>query len=326
MGLMQLWAAYRAGTEFSEVAAAAATAEERFYVGLVALAQDDRAAALEHIAAAVRLQPDSIVFDECAHYIRGRDSSHTAGTAEVYVSPEAFSAFGRGGGNVALYRRTHTALRERYRQLRPATVLDIGTGEGLGLLPALSADVGRVDVLEPSAARIAVVRAALEQRGHPHRAFEATMAEFMASADDRRDPADRWDLVQETFAMLSLPVSERTAALRWLRTRASRLILAEFDVPRAEHPLHPDWYRYVLSRYESGMAEYPNPYNLVRQEFLAPVLLGTLRPTEDKIHYEQTVRDWGRDLAQAGFTVDGEPRRISEFWWGDAYLIEATPS
>ncbi|MEU7528096.1 class I SAM-dependent methyltransferase [Saccharothrix sp. NPDC042600] len=266
------------------------------------------------------MAPDRIVFAECAHYLEHPPRTVRAGTAEIYLDPKAFSAFGRGGGNVALYERTHAALRERYEALQPEALLDIGTGEGLGLLPALTPAVGRVDVVEPSTTRIDVVRAGLAERRIPHRAFATTMSDFMARTDETDD---RWELVQETFAMLSLPAHERADTLRWLRERTSRLILVEFDVPRAEHPLHPDWFRYVVTRYEAGMAEYPGAHNLVRQGFLAPVLLGTLRPAEDKVHFEQTIDDWCDDLAAAGFALDGEPRRVSDFWWGAAYLIEA---
>ncbi|GAB3496191.1 class I SAM-dependent methyltransferase [Amycolatopsis cihanbeyliensis] len=318
MGVSQLWAAYRAGAAHDDVAAMATTAQERFYTGLVAQAQDARAAAVEHITAASRQEPARVVFAECAHYLAGLGSAGAADTAEVYISPEAFSAFGRGGGNVELYRRTHEALTARYRELRPAALLDIGTGEGLGLLPSLTGDVGRVDVVEPSGPRLAVTAKALAERDIEHRTFEETMATFMAQVG----AGERWDLAQETFAMLSLPSAERPATLRWLRERASRLVLVEFDVPRAEHALHPDWFDYVVTRYEAGMAEYPEPHNLVRQGFLAPVLLGTLRPDEDKVHHEQTAADWCRDLIEAGFTPEGEPRKVADFWWGEAYLIE----
>ncbi len=320
MGLTELWTSYRSGDDHSRLAEVAKSAEEEFYTGLVALAEGDHEAASGHVARARDLEPGRIVFDECARYLESLRSAGRAGTAEIYLDAEAFSAFGRGGGNVPLYERTHALLRERYEELKPEALLDIGTGEGLGLLPALSPAVGRVDVVEPSTTRIDVVRAALAERGLPHRAFATTMADFIAAVDGTDD---RWDLVQETFAMLSLPADERAGTFRWLRERTSRLVLVEFDVPRAEHPLHPDWYRYVLSRYEAGMAEYPEPYNLVRQGFLAPVLLGTLRPSEDKVHYEQTVDDWCRDLAEAGFALDGEPRHVSDFWWGEAFLIEA---
>lgn len=323
VGMEKLWAAYRSGASHSEFAEAGTTPDELFYVGLVALAKGDRDTGLAQIRAAARQEPDRLVFGECAYYLAQLVDAKVADTTDVYFSPQAFSAFGRGGGNVELYQRTHQALRERYQSWQPASLLDVGTGEGLGVLPALTEHVGRIDVLEPSSPRLAVVRRVLAERGLTYRAINQTIAEFIAAAEQKPDSLDRWDLVQETFAMLSIPAPERIFALRWLRERTRRLVLVEFDIPLAEHALHPKWFDYVVSRYEVGMGEYPGAYNLVRQGFLVPVLLGTLRPGADKVHYEQTIHDWVHDLSVAGFSVPTDPEWVTGFWWGNAYLIEA---
>lgn len=323
VGIAELWAAYRSGASHSEIAKAASTPDELFYAGLVALASHDRDAGLAQIRAARQQEPDRLVFSECAYHLAQLADSKVAETADIYFSPQAFSAFGRGGGNVELYRRTHQALRERYRSWQPGALLDVGTGEGLGVLPALTEHVGRIDVLEPSAPRLAVATVALAERGLTYRAINQTIAEFIAAAEREPDPLNQWDLVQETFAMLSIPAPERIPTLRWLRERTPRMVLVEFDVPLAEHTLHPEWFEYVLSRYEVGMGEYPGKYNLVRQGFLVPVLLGTLRPGSDKVHYEQTIRGWVHDLGIAGFSVPTDPTWVADFWWGEAYLIEA---
>ena len=319
MSIVDLWKGYQEGVAHGVLSETARTPDELLYVSLVALAAQDRDAALTHLRSALAAAPERQVLRECAHYLER--ATGDADTTDVYISPDAFSAFARGGGNVGLYQRTHAALRARYAALRPTSLLDVGTGEGLALLPALPDTIGRVDVLEPSAPRLDVVRSELARRGVHHRAINTTIEDFVAAGE--ADPDNTWDLVQETFAMLAVPAPERVPALRWLRPLTKRVILVEFDVPRVGHALHPDWFNYVVTRYEVGLAEYPGDHNLVRQGFLVPVFLGTLRPTEDRVHFEQPVEDWLHDLRAAGFEAAREPEFLAEYWWGDAFLIEA---
>ncbi|AHH95930.1 hypothetical protein [Kutzneria albida] len=309
MTITEQWAAFRSGASAGEPAG---TGPELFYAAVVALAQQRRGQAVDLVRRAHEADPGSLVFAECLRYLVAEDR------AEVYSAPEAFTAFVHGGGNVPLYEATRRALAERYRRYRPDSLLDLGTGEGLALLPALTGQVGRVDVLEPAAARLAVTAAGLTARGLPFRAFEQRMDQFLADPPE----AARWDLVQETFAMLSIPADERVATLSWLRERTERLLLVEFDVPRTAHPLEPSWFERVLTRYELGLAEYPGAGNLVRQGFLVPVLLDALRPGTDRLHTEQGVADWTADLLAAGFRV-AEPEALYDYWWATAYLLEA---
>ncbi|RRO20527.1 hypothetical protein EIL87_01140 [Saccharopolyspora rhizosphaerae] len=98
---------------------------------------------------------------------------------DVYDSPAAFRAFIRGGGNVGLYEAVSQALREVYRRDRPASVLDLGVGDGLALVPALAEHRPRVGVVEPSAALLSEAEAGLAELGVDHRAWQVSAQEFV---------------------------------------------------------------------------------------------------------------------------------------------------
>jgi hypothetical protein len=58
---------------------------------------------------------------------------------DVYDQPAAFTAFVRGGGNVVLYERLSARLADGYDKTQLATLLDIGCGDGLALVPTARA-------------------------------------------------------------------------------------------------------------------------------------------------------------------------------------------
>lgn len=312
MTIEDIWATHRAGAPREALDPVAATGEEWFYLAMLAYQAAPPATAAALAERAGQLEPGHAVYREAARYLRaGR-------TADVYSGPAAFTAFATGGGNVGLYRAAHAALRGVYARHRPARLLDIGTGEGHGLLPALTDDVGHVDLLEPSRERLALVTGELTRRGVPHRAHPVTAQELMRRGED-----GPWDLVQETFALLAVDRSDRLRLLRWLRPRARRLALVEFDVPDLGGGLHPRWFRYVVSRYRRGIGEYAGAEReLVAQGFLIPVLLGVLGGGDDQRHHEQPIARWVADLADAGFHPEA-PRHLHDYWWAPAYLLEA---
>jgi hypothetical protein len=155
----------------------------------------------------------------------------------------------RSGDNVGLYRAVHQALRAQYAKHRPSQLLDIATGQGHGLLGALTDNVGHIDVVEPSAQRLAVVTTDLTRRGVPHRAHTMTAQQFTAGAQ-----AGPWDLVQETFPLMTLSRQDRAALFGWLRPWATRLVLAQFDVPDLGAGLKPRWFCYLVKRYDRASA------------------------------------------------------------------------
>ncbi|HKN50945.1 MAG TPA: class I SAM-dependent methyltransferase [Amycolatopsis sp.] len=235
------------------------------------------------------------------------------GSAPVYDQPRAFTAFIRGGGNVELYRRLSGALAARYDSAKPESLLDIGCGDGLALVPALDAATQvpkRIDLVEPSGALLDVVRDRLDG---PH-FWAETAQDFLAHTEQS------WALTQSTFALHALTPDERAGVLRSLRPRTSALVIAEFDVPEFVEG-SPEHLESLVSRYERGIAEYGEDASLVAQGFLLPVLLGVVTG-QNRATWEHPATTWADQLAAAGFTdVRIEP--LSDYWWSPAVLITA---
>lgn len=239
-----------------------------------------------------------------------------AGPEGVYVSGEAFGAFVRGGGNLPLYAALSTALTEAYAGHEALTLLDVGVGDGMALLPALTPAVARVDLVEPSEAMLARATASLAARGVPFRAFPLGILAFAAQTDER------WTLAQATFSLQSLAPHDRRQALAWLRGHTGRLLVAEFDVPDLGEGLNPARLAHFAARYERGLAEYDGDGGLVAQGFLMPVFFGYFDPGAARTNYEQPVAAWEDDLRAAGFAAVAR-RRLYDYWWSPAYLLDA---
>lgn len=312
MTIESIWTEYNRGVAPSALAPRTGAAETLFYAAVIAHRAGDWAGAAELAERATGLAPDHAVYSETARYLRRGE------TADVYSSPAAFTAFAVGGGNVELYRSTHAALRASYAQQRPARLLDLGTGEGHGLLPALTAEVGHVTAVEPAEERLAIVTAALTQREIPHHGLALTVQQFMERTD-----RGAWDLVQETFALLAVPRSDRARLFRWLRPRVARVAFVEFDVPDLGAGFEPSRFRDLVSRYEQGIREYDSDRDLVAQGFLVPVLLSALGSADHSTHHEQPIARWVEDLTAAGFTC-AEPKLLCNYWWAPAYLLAAS--
>jgi hypothetical protein len=270
--------------------------------------------AAEHAAAAAAAAPTSRVAAAAATYLQRVVAE---GPANVYVTGTAFAAFIRGGGNVPLYAQTSAALQAIYADYQQLALLDIGVGDGLALLPALTAQVQRLDLVEPSAAMLAQTSAALTARSIAHTAHATTLQAFMAQ------PQGRWDLAQATFSLQSLPPADRAAAFTWLHAHVEHLVLVEFDVPPATTQLDPDWIAHVLACYERGLAEYADDGDLVAQGFLMPVLFGYFAAGAVRTNYEQPIDHWEAELSVAGFgSIQRQP--IYDYWWAPAVLLRAT--
>jgi SAM-dependent methyltransferase len=237
----------------------------------------------------------------------------------VYDQPAAFTAFVRGGGNVNLYERLSEQLAAGYDEAQPESLLDIGCGDGLALVPALESAghmPSRIDLVEPSAALLDAATKRLADVNTEVHAWQQPAQEFFARLGDRH-----WDRAQATFSLQSVPIHDRISVLKALREHTDVLTIAEFDVP-VQVEGTPEQVQSLVSRYERGIAEYGDDAQLVAQGFLLPVLLGQVDPNFARTNWEQPAASWVDQLTEAGFTeIDVEP--LADYWWAPAVLITA---
>jgi hypothetical protein len=312
MGLDEIWDAHLSGTDPGQPGAR--SAEEHFYDALLARSRGDDQRALVLCLEASRQEPSHALYTETSRFL-----DYGSNSTDVYRTSAAFTAFASGGGNTRLYPAAHEALRQCYAELGSIRLLDIGTGEGHGLLPALTPEVTEIDTVEPAAERLALVTAELDRRGTVNRAHAMTVQEFMTHPD-----AGPWDLVQETFALHTVSRADRLELFRWLRSRTAQIALVEFDVPDLGSGLQPARFRYLRDRYECGIREYSGSERaLVAQGFLVPLLLNTLCGGGGQEHAEQPIDWWAADLRSAGFEVEA-PKPIFDYWWATAHLVRGT--
>ncbi len=252
------------------------------------------------------------------------------GHGSVYDRPAAFEAFIRGGGNVPLYAAVGAVLADLYDSHRPASLLDVGCGDGTALLGALQAARHRpahLDVLEPSPALLATALEQLhrwQQDGVPQTEVDSwpvTVQSLVSDLDTDPGAGRTWDLVQSTFALHAVDHDQRTAVLRDLRPSVGLLAVVEFDVPDvAVGSL--DHLRFLARTYERGLAEYTDDRDLVAQGFLMPVLTGQLRPGAVRATFEQPATAWVRQLRETGWT-DVTVRPVHDYWSSPAFLLTA---
>ncbi len=284
-----------------------------FYLALIAFHYDDLERAAAYSQAAARSAPDHPVFVEGAVYL---DRVLKQGKTAVYVDGDAFAAFIRGGGNVALYQSINQALRAVYDEYQALTVLDIGVGDGLALLPALSPAITYLDLIEPSRPMLDRVVFQLREQNIPHRAHNATLQACM------RRVTGRWDVIQATWSLQSIPPETRPAVFEWLHAHGNRVIIAEFDVPAFDEMLAPDRVQYIVDRYANGLQEYNEDRALVAQGFLMPVMFGYFDRSAARTNWEGPITEWCSGLRAAGFTRVAW-RKLMAYFWADSYVIDA---
>lgn len=288
-------------------------------------------------AASLGTLPDTILDDPLRHLFsrmvvfaeeRAVHGDH-AGVYEVGV--DAFELFIRTGGNVGLYKSIGAALAGNWADFRNWSILDIGTGTGLGLLPAIEQTPAfrrpvSLDLLEPSESMLQLTLAALQARYgsaavcRPH---ITTLQQFIQSIGQ---PPEVWTVCQSTFALHNLPRPKRREAFQWLASRCKRMMLVEFDVPLAMSResgadlLAPSRVALALQRFSKGVAEYMGEDDTrVIDGFLIPILLGYFSSSRSST-FEQPIDLWVSDLEEAGFT---SVRKVMLFpyWSADAYLV-----
>jgi ubiquinone/menaquinone biosynthesis C-methylase UbiE len=237
------------------------------------------------------------------------------GAGSVYDQPAAFAAFISGGGNVGLYAAVEDALAGLYRELEPVRLADIGCGDGRVVRNAVRRSGQQPDTLtlvEPSAALLAEAVRNLS----PTHAYAGTVQSFLSDVDDR------FDLVESTFALHTVPHDERSEVLARLRERTSRLVIVDFDVPGMEHggPAH---LRFLAETYERGLSEYGPDRDLVAGGFLMPVLVGQLAPGARRVTWEQPAAEWQAQLEKAGYQ-DVSVVTLHDYWSSPAFLLTAS--
>lgn len=290
------------------------TAFEQFTTALTAFAAGDLSSAVQAARSAQIAAPQSRLAREATRYL---EHIAAAGSESVYRSGEAFGAFIRGGGNLALYAALSATLRSIYRSMGALTLLDIGVGDGMALLPALVPSVQHVDLVEPSLPMLERTSSALAAQGVAFHTFAMTLQSFAEHADHKQ-----WDLVQASFSLQSLPPTDRQVALHWLRERTGRLLIAEFDLPHLGTGLDPARIAHMTARYEFGLEEYVGDDGLVAQGFLMPIFFSAFDPGIARTNYEQPMDAWVADLNTAGFTQVTR-HHLYDYWWAPAYLLDA---
>ncbi len=246
-----------------------------------------------------------------------REYLAAGGDGHVYDRPAAFTAFIRGGGNLALYDAVTAALADRYRRHGVTSLVDIGCGDGRAVVPALSAAAvpAAVTLVEPSRPLLDAALAALAGHPGPVTAHATGAAAFVDGL------TARFDLAESTFALHALPHDERSAVLTALRGHVARIALAEFDVP-GHRPDSPDHLTFLADTYERGLAEYDADRDLVAQGFLMPVLAGQLTPGAARSTWEQPAAAWAAQLTACGYRdVAVEP--LCDYWSSPAFLLTA---
>ena len=318
--LETLWQRYRTGgyeaVSKTALPPKAQNALAHFYLALLAFGEDDLAQAKRWAQTAAALQPSSSVFAQAARYLQ---RVLERGKAQVYVEGEAFAPFIRGGGNVALYAAASAALRERYAGYEALRLLDIGVGDGLALLPALLDNVRHLTLVEPSLPMLRQTAMALGGRGVEFEAHNTTIQAFITGAVGQEK---HWDIIQATWSLQSVPPDERPAVLKWMCAHGARALVVEFDVPTFSAMFAPERVRYVVARYERGLAEYDRDRDLVAQGFLMPVLFGYFDRSAARTNWEGPIQEWADALREAGFShVSAQP--LYAYFWADAYLLDA---
>jgi hypothetical protein len=284
---------------------------EHFYQALVAYSAGDLAQAAAWAHKAVELAPDTTVFVQAAAYL---DRVLEHGKSGVYIDGEAFGAFIRGGGNVDLYTAASEALHNIYGEYETLSLLDIGVGDGLALLPALTENITRLDLIEPSEAMLGRTTAQLTDWQVPHHAFQGTIQDFI------RTETGTWDMIQATWSLQSVPPAERPAIFAWARAHGERLLVAEFDVPNFPNVTDPHRVQHIVGRYAEGLAEYEG--DQVAQGFLMPVMFGYFDQSAARTNWEGPIQEWADALHTAGF--DHVTRqKLYDYWWAPAYLLDA---
>jgi hypothetical protein len=297
---------------------------QAFYDAICCYAEGDLEAAL---AAAQSITSEGELYAQATRWL---GKVVQGGEARAYLDADAFGAFIRGGGNVAMYAALEKMVAAAWEEHHPATILDIGPGDGQVIAGALRhvhlQPLPAFDLVEPAINLLPKALDRLSQHVPPLEAqgFNCTIQRFMDEAPTRTD----WDLCQATWSLQNLSRAERAPLFRWLREHCTTFLVAEFDVGTEAYPLlSSERVRLIHDKYVAGVAEYtghvdPDLEERVKQGFLMPILFGYFRSDTSRSTCEQTIQQWSAEIEAGGF---GAVRQelVYRYWWADAYLLTA---
>jgi hypothetical protein len=313
MSLEQLWQAYHHKGYESIKTLPTDNALGTFYFAILAFREQDIEHAVNYAQQTKEQEPNNLVFSQAVTYLK---SILKTGTKNVYGDDRGFAAFIRGGGNISLYQKTSVALRSIYQEYETFSLLDIGVGDGMAILPALTDNIHHLDLLEPSEVMLNKLCTILDRRGRHYQATCSTLQDFI------HGNFDNWDVIQATFSLQSLSPEEHPVILEWIRKHGKRFLMVEFDTPNFGSMIEPESVQYIIDHYQNGLSEYDVDRDLVAQGFLMPVMFGYFDQTANRTNYEQPIQEWVNELQAVGFK-NVNVRVIYPYWWASAYLIDA---
>lgn len=312
MKLQQLLQTYQKHGYKTLISAEVDTAFEFFYLAILTYGDLYYQQALEFAQKASNLEPDNPVYFQSVLYLK---QVLKDGKNGVYVTPDGFTSFIRGGGNLPLYEKLSQKLKQIYQELSKLSLLDIGAGDGRALIPAITENIYQLDFVEPSQAMHDDFCAVLKQKATQFNSFNSSVQDYI-----KKHKGD-WDIIQSTFCIQSLEQEDRTELFKWIRQNGKRLVIAEFNVPDFEEIYSPEKFTYVITHYLNGLKEYPDDLAAI-QGFLIPVMFGYFDRTKARTNYEQPIDKWCDEIKAAGFKKINK-QVIYPYWWADAYLIDA---
>jgi SAM-dependent methyltransferase len=282
---------------------------------LLAIARADPGAARAAATSAVELDDDSVLAPALASYLA------TTGDDGVYDEPSAFEGFIDGGGNPRLYERTIAALRGVHSAEQPASVVDVGCGDGRVTAATLGTATTELTLVEPSGELLASACERLQGVDVAVTTHRRGIDDLLAELDTRSDDGPRWDLAKSTYAMHTLAPDRRADVLARRARRAAHQASREFDGPAVEDRSEAHA-AYAAERYELGLREYADAPDVI-DGFLLPVLVGQFDPARRRHTFEQSAAAWADQLDAAGFSaITTTP--VADYWWAPAVLIRAT--
>lgn len=276
---------------------------------LLAIAASDREQAIQSAAAVNDAAPEAALAKALLRFLdRGADSG-------VYEEPSSFQAFIDNGDNPDLYTATIAHLARLHSQLTPASVADIGCGDGRVTAGALDSATTTVHLVEPSGDLLAQACGRSDWAKTKLVSHETTAAGFLAELGSD----EQIDLVQSTFAMHTIPTAERPSLLAQLGKHTSHVVVVEFDVPAfTDHS--EEHAAYTADRFQKGIAEYPDHPEVV-DGFLMSVLVAQFDPAQRRHTFEGPAASWATSFEDAGFDTTITP--LFNYWWAPAFALEA---